>query len=89
MLQKIVMYAYKKNKNSLKREPCNQIITYYPKQRFIMDLTELHDELNEKKKSLLNIIGHFSKLGISFLINNKESKTIFFTYSLRMLWNSR
>ena len=54
-----------------------------------MDLTELHDELNEKKKSLLNIIGHFSKLGISFLINNKESKTIFFTYSLRMLWNSR
>ena len=31
MLQKIVMYAYKKNKNSLKREPCNQIITYYPK----------------------------------------------------------
>ena len=39
-----------KNKNNLKREPCTQIITYYPKQRFVMDLTELPEELNETKE---------------------------------------
>lgn len=65
-----------KNKNNIKREPCTQIITYYPKQRFVMVLTELPEELNETKEKNyhFNIIDHFSKFGISYLINNKESK---------------
>ena len=67
-----------KNKNNIKRESCTQIITYYPKQRFVIDITELPEELNETKKKnyLFNIIDHFTKFGISFLINNKESKNI-------------
>ena len=68
-----------KNKNKIKREPPKQIITYFPRQRYIMDLTELPIELKENTnyKYLFNIIDHFSKFGISFLIENKESSTIF------------
>ena len=39
----------KKNKAVLKREPSRQIVTFYPKQRFVMDVTELPDEFNNKK----------------------------------------
>ena len=67
-----------KNKSKLKREPGKQIITYYPKQRYIMDITELPLELkaNTDYLYLFNIIDHFSKYGMSFLIKNKEAKTI-------------
>ena len=33
-----------KNKTKYKKEPAKQIITFYPKQRYIMDLTELPKE---------------------------------------------
>lgn len=39
-----------KNKNTNKREMCKQIITYYPKQKYAMDLTELTKELCESNK---------------------------------------
>ena len=32
--------------------------------------------MKQRKKITFNIIDHFSKFGISYLINNKESKTI-------------
>ena len=67
-----------KNKNKLKREPSKQIITFYPKQRYIMDLTEIPIDLksNNKFNYLFDIIDHFSKFGMSYAIENKESKTI-------------
>ena len=49
----------KKNKIlKLKRESSKQILTFYPKQRYIMDLTELPIELkiNNKYNYLFNII---------------------------------
>ena len=72
---------FKKNKKSLVREPSGQIITKYPKQRYVMDLTMLPDELMEINDKInyiymFNIIGHFSKYGISFLIGDKTSKSI-------------
>ena len=64
---------------SFKREPAKQIITYYPKQRYIMDITELPKDFCNSKNDflyLLNIIDHFSKFGMSFLLDNKEAKNI-------------
>ena len=67
-----------KNKTKYIREPSKQIITYYPKQRYIMDLTEIPIELksNCEYNYLFNIIDHFSKFGISIPLINKEAKTI-------------
>ena len=68
-----------KNKTKYKREPAKQIITFYPKQRYIMDLTELPKELktNNNYIYLLDIIDHFFKYGISIPLENKEVNTIF------------
>ena len=68
-----------KNKNKLKREPPKQIITFCPRQRYIMYITELPLELksNNKYAYLFNIIDHFSKFGMSYLIENKKSSTIY------------
>ena len=68
-----------KNKSKLKREPPKQIITFFPRQRYIMDITELPIELkdNNNYTYLFDIIDHFSKFGMSYLIENKKSSTIF------------
>ena len=68
-----------KNKTKNVREPSKQIVTYYPKQRSIMDLTEIPIELksNNNFNYLFNIIEHFSKFGIFTPVVNKEAKTIF------------
>jgi len=65
--------------SNLKKRPCQQIISFYPKQRYLMDLTELPMTLksNNKYVYLFNIIDHFSKYGMSYLIENKESNTIY------------
>ena len=44
-----------------------------------MDLTELPIELkdNNNYTYLFNIIDHFSKFGMSYLIENKKSSTIY------------
>ena len=44
-----------------------------------MDLTELPIELKDNKNYtyLFNIIAHFSKFGMSYLIENKKSSTIY------------
>ena len=46
----------------MKRETPKQILTYYPKQRYLMDLTELPLELKKDNNYsyLFNIIDHFS-----------------------------
>ena len=56
-----------KNKNTLVRQPSGQIITFYPLQRLVMDLTDLPEELSDTNNNLYlyNIIDHFSKNGIS------------------------
>ena len=65
------------SRTKLKRETVKQIITKFPKQRYVMDLTELPFELCIKEKLyLFCIIDHFSKYGMAYIIDNKESKTI-------------
>ena len=78
-----------KNKSKLKREPSKQIITYYPRQRYIMDITELPIELkvNSNFTYLFNIIDHFSKFGIYYLTENKEAKTIYKYLKLALEYN--
>ena len=71
----------KKNKKTFNREPSGQIITNYPKQRFAIDLTVLPEEFidvgsNKGLKYLFNIIDHFSKFGISYLIRDKKALTV-------------
>ena len=67
-----------KNKTKYVRKPSKQIITYYPRQRYIMNLTEIPIELksNNNFNYLFNIIDHFSKFWISMPVINKEAKTI-------------
>ena len=69
---------YKKKIVFYKREPSKQIIMRKPKERFIMDLTYLPVEIIEGNsyKYVFNIMDHFSKFLISYLIPNKDSNTI-------------
>ena len=62
----------KTTRNKLKRETCKQIITYYPRQRNVMDISELPLDINKDKSYLFSIIDHFSKYGMVFIINNKD-----------------
>ena len=59
-------------RNKLKRETCKQIITYYPRQRYVMDISELPLDINKDKSYLFNIKDHFSKYCMVFIINNKD-----------------
>ena len=61
-----------------KREPCKQIIMSKPKDRYLMDLTYIPIELieNNQYKYILNVIDHFSKFLFSYLLINKNAKSI-------------
>ena len=61
-----------------KREPCKQIIMSKPKDRYLMDITYIPIELieNNEYKYNLNVIDHFSKFLFSFLLKNKNAKSI-------------
>ena len=61
-----------------KREPCKQIIMSKPKDRYLMDLTYIPIELieNNQYKYILNVIDHFSKFLFSYLLINKNTKSI-------------
>ena len=58
-----------------KRENSKTIIFDFPKDRYVLDLTELpfHLDIQDEYKYLLNIIDHFSKLCKSYLLKNKEA----------------
>ena len=46
-----------------------------------MDITELPKEFNKKNKLyLFNIIDHFSKFGMSYIITDKKSESIITRY---------
>ena len=64
-----------KNINFYKRESCKTIIFDYPKDRYVLDLTDLplYIDIQDECKYLLNIIDHFSKLCKSYLLKNKEA----------------
>ena len=49
-----------------------QIITHYSKERYVVDITEMPDEFNNDNKCiyLLNLIEHFSKFWMSYIIQN-------------------
>ena len=48
----------------LKKEPGKQIITHYPRKRFVMDLLELPNDITTDKLYLFCIKDHFSKYGM-------------------------
>ena len=48
----------KTTRNKLKRETCKQIITYYPRQRYVMDISELPLDISKDKSYLFSIIDH-------------------------------
>ena len=64
-----------KNINFYKRESCKTIIFDYPKDRYVLDLTDLpfYIDIQDENKYLLNIIDHFSKLCKSYLLKNKKA----------------
>lgn len=58
--------------------PCKQIIMTKLKERYVIDLTFIHNFLssNSGHKHLFNILDHFSKFLISYSIKDKVGKTI-------------
>ena len=56
--------CYQKNANFYTREPSKTIVFDYPRDRYVLDLTELpfNLDIKDEYKYLLNIIEHFSKL---------------------------
>ena len=68
-----------KNKSLTIPPPSIQIICNYPKELYVIDLTELPDiylAVIKNKAYLLSIIDHFSKLADNYFICSKEQKTI-------------
>ena len=67
-----------KNYKFYKRIPSKQLIFNRPKDRYVIDLTYIPIDLMKNKNNiyLLNIIDHFSKYLISYLIYNKKGQTI-------------
>lgn len=67
-----------KNFKFYKRFPSKQLVFSRSRDRFIIDITYIPiDPLNNKNNIfLLNILEHFSKFLVSYLIPNKKRKTI-------------
>ena len=65
-----------KNITFYKRNPCKQIIMKEPLERIVMNIAYLPYFLitNSKYKYILNIIDHFSKYLVSYLIRKKDAK---------------
>ena len=56
-----------------------QIITKGPRERYVVDLVDIKENINDKNsnyKYILNIIDHYSKLVGSFLLYTKTSKEV-------------
>lgn len=56
-----------------------QIITYRPKEWYVLDLQKIKNYLQDKShkyKYFFNIIDHYSKLMGSYLLPDKEAKTV-------------
>lgn len=68
-----------RNKTSFLPPPTNQILCSKPKELYVIDITELPHEFNDKKNNkiyLLSLIAHFSKYAENFLINKKDETTV-------------
>ena len=62
------------------KQPFNkQIITKKSRERYVIDITELNDDINDKKynyKYILNVIDHYSKFCSSYLLESKKAEEI-------------
>ena len=69
---------YSKNYNFNKKHKYKTIIFNRPKDRIVLDITEIPQIIKEKTDYLyiLNAIDHFSKLCKSYLLKNKKSLNI-------------
>ena len=69
---------YQKNRNFYKRAPSKIILFDKTKDRYLIDLTEIPFEISKNYNYIFicNIIGHFSKICKSYLINNKRAINI-------------
>ena len=72
-----VLLVYKRIK-MIKRNIEKTIIFNYPKDRYVLDLTDLpfYIDINDAHKYILNIIDHFFKLCRSYLLRNKTAFNI-------------
>ena len=66
--------CYQKNANFYKRESSKTIIFDYPRDRYVLDITDLpfYIDIQDEYKYLLNIIEHFSKLCKSYPLKKKR-----------------
>ena len=56
-----------------------QIITKGPRERYVVDLVDINEEINDNKKLykyILNIIDHYSKLVGSYLLKHKSANEV-------------
>ena len=67
------------HQSSFNKPDIKQILTNKPRDRYVMDLTDIKPNINDKKynfKYILNIIDHYSKLTGSYLLVKKEANEV-------------
>ena len=69
----------KTHTESFKKPFNEQIISSKPRERYVMDLTDIKENINDDKynfKYIFNIIDHYTKICGSYLLENKKSDSI-------------
>ena len=69
------------HKSVNKKPDIKQIISKGPRERYVVDLVDIDEEIqdgNKQYKYILNIIDHYSKLVGSYLLNKKTAKDVLF-----------
>ena len=67
------------HKNVGRKPQIKQIISKGPRERYVVDLTDIDEDINDIKKEykyILNIIDHYSKLVGSYLLRNKSANEV-------------
>ena len=67
------------HKNVGRKPQIKQIITKGPRERYVVDLVDINEEINDNKKLykyILNIIDHYSKLVGSYLLKHKSANEV-------------
>ncbi len=67
------------HKNVGRKPQVKQIISKGPRERFVVDLVDIDEDINDSKRTykyILNIIDHYSKLVGSYLLKNKNANEV-------------
>lgn len=82
------------HKNIYKKQPIKQILTNFPKERYVADLIEIDkdkdiDDFYQRYKYILNIIDHFTKYTGCYLLEKKTANETLYDINDFILRNGK